>query len=176
MLTGCNCFQIWRRVLCVEMKGLEQLIPHARLELLESFQLYLSGSGLGLVIRVILGACYSSHDKTTVIQTSVFRARIGVEEPFQTEWLDFSWSSDHLDFHILHLLFFLKLRILFLLKPRAKCRWRARQWRWNLSFELNLVPESHFPSPSAVLPQVSKPPIVTPDMVRCAWHGEPFWA
>lgn len=22
MLTGCNCFQIWPRVLCVEMKGL----------------------------------------------------------------------------------------------------------------------------------------------------------
>lgn len=54
----------------------EQLIPHARLELLESFQLYLSGSGLGLVILAILGTCYSSNDKTTVIQTSVFRAKI----------------------------------------------------------------------------------------------------
>lgn len=58
----------------------EQLIPHARLELLESFQLYLSGSGLGLVILVILGACYSSSDTTTVIQTSVFRASIGTGE------------------------------------------------------------------------------------------------
>lgn len=55
----------------------EQLIPHARLELLESFQLYLSGSGLGLVILAILGAYYSSADKTTVIQVLVFRARIG---------------------------------------------------------------------------------------------------
>lgn len=58
----------------------EQLIPHARLELLESFQLYLSGSGPGLVILAILGACYSSSDKTTVIQTSVFRARIETGE------------------------------------------------------------------------------------------------
>ena len=33
----------------------EQLIPHARLELLESFQLYLSGSGLGLPILAVLG-------------------------------------------------------------------------------------------------------------------------
>lgn len=58
----------------------EQLIPHARLELLESFQLYLSGSGLGLVILAILGACYSSSDTTIVIQSSVFRASVGTGE------------------------------------------------------------------------------------------------
>lgn len=58
----------------------ELLIPHARLELLESFQLYLSGSGLGLVILAILGACYSSSDTTTVIQSSVFRASVGTGE------------------------------------------------------------------------------------------------
>lgn len=60
----------------------EQLIPHARLELLESFQLYSSGSGLGLVILAILGACYSSSDITTVTQTSVFRGRISDGETF----------------------------------------------------------------------------------------------
>lgn len=56
----------------------EELIAHARLELLESFQLYLSGSGLGLVILAILRACYSSRDTTRVIQTSVFRVGLGL--------------------------------------------------------------------------------------------------
>lgn len=56
----------------------EQLITHARLELLESFQLCLSGSGLGLVILAILRAGFPSSDKTTVIQTSVFKVGLGM--------------------------------------------------------------------------------------------------
>lgn len=58
----------------------EELIAHARLELLESFQLYLSGSGPGLVILAILRACYSLSDKTRVIHTSVFKAGLGKED------------------------------------------------------------------------------------------------
>lgn len=83
--------------------------------------------------------------------------------------------------HFLLLFFFFKVRLLFLLKARGKCRWRSRsrsrQWRWNPQFGTEFSPpESHFPSPSAVLSQVCKTPIVIPDTVRCAWHDEPFWA
>lgn len=42
MLTGCNCFQIWRRVLCVEMKGL--VSAYFLCKLAYSIQAFILGS------------------------------------------------------------------------------------------------------------------------------------
>lgn len=156
----------------------ELLIPHARLELLESFQLYLSGSGLGLVILAILGACYSSSDTTTVIQSSVFRASVGTGEtgpqwavrPFMERCpcgLLFSLSS---------LLPFFLSENSFSPDTQRQCRWRSRQWRWNPQFWTKLSPpESYFPSPSAVLPPAYKHPRVPRERAR-SWSSELLWA
>lgn len=81
----------------------EQLIPHARLELLESFQLYLSGSGLGLVILAILGACYSSVTKPQSSRPLFSEQGLGMGRLVHIEQLGPLWNNDHLDLYFLHL-------------------------------------------------------------------------
>lgn len=49
MLTGCNCFQIWQRVLCVRMKGL--VSAHFLCKLAYSIHSFFLGSP---------GLCHSS--------------------------------------------------------------------------------------------------------------------
>lgn len=157
----------------------EQFIPHARLELLESFQLYLSGSGLGLVILAILRVYYSSSDKTTVIQISVFRARIGNGET-RSHWvirpvmeqcpcgLSFSPSS-------FLFFFFFKVRILFLFKPKGSVGEGQDSEGGTLSFQLNLALLSLTSYPRLLFcPKSTSVPIVTLETARSFWNGEPF--
>lgn len=100
MLTGCNYFQIWPRVLCVEMKGL--VSAHFLCKLASSILSFILASpGLchspappsqsaALGVRLLALSFLPSEILLSLTDTCLAKFTLGVRRPLMVSWLPLS--------------------------------------------------------------------------------------